>query len=56
MTGNLRNWLTVFHIRLKPDVQPETLEAMRAAFEIVEQLFPLTIRALQESGFLPVRE
>ena len=56
MTGNLRNWLTVFHIRLKPDVQPETLEAMRAAFEIVEQLFPLTIRVLQESGFLPVRE
>jgi thymidylate synthase (FAD) len=53
MTGNLKNWLAFFHLRLAPDVQPETREAVEAAFKIVESLFPMTTSALQEQGYLP---
>ena len=52
MSGNLKNWCNFFHLRLAPDVQPETREAVEAAFKIVESLFPMTIRALQEQGYL----
>jgi thymidylate synthase ThyX len=53
MSGNLKNWLNFFHLRLAPDVQPETREAVEAAFKIVESLFPMTTSALREQGYLP---
>jgi len=56
MSGNLKNWLTFFKLRLAPDVQPETKTAVEAAFKIVESLYPMTVRALQEQGYLKARE
>jgi thymidylate synthase (FAD) len=54
MSGNLKNWLTFFKLRLAPDVQPETKEAVEAAFKIVAELYPMTVSALQEQGYLTV--
>ena len=56
MSGNLKNWLTFFKLRLAPDVQPETKTAVEAAFKIVESLYPMTVRALQEQGYLKAPE
>ncbi len=56
MSGNLKNWLTFFKLRLAPDVQPETRTAVEAAFKIVESLYPMTVRALQEQGYLKAPE
>jgi len=52
MTGSLHNYIKFLKLRLHPHAQPEIQELARAMKDMLSDIFPFTMEAVEERGIL----
>jgi thymidylate synthase (FAD) len=52
MTGSLHNYIKFLKLRLHPHAQPEIQELAKAMMDMLSDIFPFTMEAVEERGIL----
>lgn len=52
MTGSLHNYIKFLKLRLHPHAQPEIQELAKAMRDMLSDIFPFTMEAVEERGIL----